>query len=88
MQLRGLKEDGVLPAMTIDLAKMNSTSDDPLMQDIFKGVSEIDKSYPAFDALVQADVNTAVSLGIQQVIGELTQEWTSLPMLLKLMYRY
>ncbi|KOR88615.1 ABC transporter substrate-binding protein [Paenibacillus solani] len=69
MQLRGLKEDGVLPAMTIDLAKMNSTSDDPLMQDIFKGVSEIDKSYPAFDALVQADVNTAVSLGIQQVIG-------------------
>ncbi|WP_098742932.1 extracellular solute-binding protein [Paenibacillus sp. EZ-K15] len=69
MQLRGLKEDGVLPAMKMDLATMNSTSDDPLMQDIFKGVSEIKKSFPAFDALVQADVNTALSMGIQQVIG-------------------
>lgn len=69
MQLRGLKEDGVLPAMKMDLETMNSTSDDPLMQDIFKGVSEINKSFPAFDALVQADVNTALSMGIQQVIG-------------------
>ncbi|AWP28534.1 ABC transporter substrate-binding protein [Paenibacillus sp. Cedars] len=69
MQLRGLKEDGVLPAMKMDLATMNSTSDDPLMQDIFKGVSEIKYSFPAFDALVQADVNTALSMGIQQVIG-------------------
>ena len=69
MQLRGLKEDGVLPAMKMDLETMNSTSDDPLMQDIFKGVSEIGKSFPAFDALVQADVNTALSMGIQQVIG-------------------
>ncbi|GAB6929831.1 extracellular solute-binding protein [Paenibacillus sp. JCM 10914] len=69
MQLRGLKEDGVLPAMKMDLDTMNSTSDDPLMQDIFKAVSEIDKSFPAFDALVQADVNTALSMGIQQVIG-------------------
>ena len=63
------EEDGVLPAMKMDLATMNSTSDDPLMQDIFKGVSEINKSFPAFDALVQADVNTALSMGIQQVIG-------------------
>lgn len=69
MQLRGLKEDGVLPAMKMELATMNSTSDDPLMQDIFKGVSEISKSFPAFDGLVQADVNTALSMGIQQVIG-------------------
>ncbi|SMF87714.1 raffinose/stachyose/melibiose transport system substrate-binding protein [Paenibacillus uliginis N3/975] len=69
MQLRGLKEDGVLPAMKMDVATMNSTSDDAIMQDIFKAVSEIDKSFPAFDALVQASVNTALSLGIQQVIG-------------------
>ncbi|UNK20360.1 extracellular solute-binding protein [Paenibacillus sp. N3/727] len=69
MQLRGLKEDGVLPAMKMDVATMNSTSDDAIMQDIFKAVNEIDKSFPAFDALVQASVNTALSLGIQQVIG-------------------
>lgn len=69
MQLRGLKEDGVLPAMKMDVATMNSTSDEAIMQDIFKAVSEIDKSFPAFDALVQASVNTALSLGIQQVIG-------------------
>ncbi|WP_054957789.1 ABC transporter substrate-binding protein [Paenibacillus dakarensis] len=69
MQLRGLKEDGVLPAMKMDVETMNSTSDEPIMQDIFKAVSEIDKSFPAFDALVQASVNTALSIGIQQVIG-------------------
>ncbi|GGH25386.1 ABC transporter substrate-binding protein [Paenibacillus segetis] len=69
MQLRGLKDDGVLPAMKISLDQMKSTSDDPLMQDIFKAVSEIGTSFPAFDALVQAEVNTALSMGIQQVIG-------------------
>lgn len=75
MQLRGLKEDGVLPAMKMDVATMNSTSDEPIMQDIFKAVSEIDKSFPAFDALVQVSVNTALSLGIQQVIsGEMDAE--------------
>ncbi len=70
MQLRGLKEDGILPAMKMELAQMQQTSDDPLMQDIFRAVSEIGTSFPAFDALVQADVNTALSIGIQQVIGE------------------
>lgn len=69
MQLRGLKEDGVLPAMKISLDQMKATSDDALMQDIFKAVSEIGTSFPAFDALVQAEVNTALSMGIQQVIG-------------------
>lgn len=69
MQLRGLKEDGVLPAMKMDLEQMKTASDDPLMQDIFKGVSEISTSFPAFDALVQAEVNTALSMGIQQIIG-------------------
>lgn len=69
MQIRGLKEDGVLPAMKMEVSTLNSTSDEMIMQDIFKAVSEIDKSFPAFDALVQASVNTALSLGIQQVIG-------------------
>ncbi|WP_028562557.1 ABC transporter substrate-binding protein [Paenibacillus pinihumi] len=69
MQLRGLKEDGVLPAMKMDLDQMKTVSDDPLMQDIFRAVSEIGTSFPAFDALVQAEVNTALSTGIQQVIS-------------------
>lgn len=69
MQLRGLKEDGVLPAMKMDLEQMKTTSDDALMQDIFKAVSEIGTSFPAFDALVQAEVNTALSMGIQEIIG-------------------
>ncbi|MBJ6361587.1 ABC transporter substrate-binding protein [Paenibacillus sp. GCM10012307] len=69
MQLRGLKEDGVLPAMKMDLNQMKTVSDDPLMQDIFKATSEIGTSFPAFDALVQAEVNTSLSTGIQQVIS-------------------
>ncbi|MNW51710.1 hypothetical protein D3C74_292030 [compost metagenome] len=65
----------MLPAMKMDLEEMKKTSDDPLMQDIFKGVSEIGTSFPAFDALVQAEVNTALSLGIQQIIdGDITPE--------------
>lgn len=69
MQLRGLKEDGVLPAIKMDLEQMRTTSDDALMQDIFTAVSEIELSFPAYDALVQAEVNTALSIGIQQIIG-------------------
>ncbi|RXZ83656.1 extracellular solute-binding protein [Paenibacillaceae bacterium] len=72
MQLRGLQEDGVLPAMKMDLAQMQTASDDPLMQEIIKATSEIGTSFPAFDALVQAEVNIALSTGLQQVIsGEL-----------------
>ncbi|SHE10699.1 maltose ABC transporter periplasmic protein [Chlamydia abortus] len=69
MQIRGLKEDGVLPAMKIDQAQLTAASSDPLMQDIFQAVSEIDISFPAFDALVQSSVKTALNIGIQQVIG-------------------
>ncbi|GIP32156.1 ABC transporter substrate-binding protein [Paenibacillus sp. J2TS4] len=75
MQIRGLKEDGVLPAMKIDQAQLTAASNDPLMQDIFQAVSEIDISFPAFDALVQSSIKTALDIGIQQVIGgELTPE--------------
>lgn len=69
MQLRGLKEDGVLPAIKMDLEQMRTTSNDALMQDIFTAVSEIELSFPAYDALVQAEVNTALSIGIQQIIS-------------------
>lgn len=69
MQLRGLKEDGVLPALVIDGRQLADTVDDPLLQDIFKGVEQIDISYPANDALVQTPVNEALGLGIQQMIS-------------------
>lgn len=69
MQLRGLKEDGVLPALIIDNEQLLDTVDDPLLQDIFNGVEQIDISYPAYDALVQTPVNEALGLGIQQMIS-------------------
>lgn len=73
MQLRGLKEDGVLPAIKMELEQMKTTSDDALMQDIFMAVSEIEMSFPAYDALVQAEVNAALGTGIQQIISGETE---------------
>lgn len=69
MQLRGLKEDGVLPALVIDAQRLADTVSDPLLQDIFNGVEQIDISYPAYDALVQTPVNEALGLGIQQMLS-------------------
>lgn len=69
MQLRGLKEDGVLPALVIDAERLADTVSDPLLQDIFNGVEQIDISYPAYDALVQTPVNEALGLGFQQVLS-------------------
>ena len=69
MQLRGLKEDGVLPALVIDAQRLADTVSDPLLQDIFNGVEQIDISYPAYDALVQTPVNEALGLGFQQVLS-------------------
>lgn len=69
MQLRGLIEDGVLPAMKIDNAKLEAGVQDPLMKEIAAVLNETTDSFPAFDALVQPDVNTSLSLEIQKLIG-------------------
>ncbi|GAA0135707.1 hypothetical protein YSY43_25470 [Paenibacillus sp. YSY-4.3] len=69
MQLRGLKEDGVLPALVIDVGRLADKVSDPLLQDIFNAVEQIDISYPAYDALVQTPVNEALGLGFQQVLS-------------------
>ncbi|KGE18004.1 extracellular solute-binding protein [Paenibacillus wynnii] len=70
MQLRGLVEDGVLPAMKIDQAKLNSSITDDLMSEIVAVLNSSQSSFPAFDSLVQADVTTEISnIQIQSLIG-------------------
>lgn len=69
MQIRGLVEDGVLPSMLVDQARIDALELDPLMKDIASVLANTTASFPAFDALVPADVNTEVSLQIQKLIG-------------------
>lgn len=70
MQLRGLVEDGVLPAMKIDQAVLNENITDDLMSEIVAVLNSSQSSFPAFDSLVQADVTTEISnIQIQSLIG-------------------
>ncbi|WP_340024638.1 extracellular solute-binding protein [Paenibacillus sp. FSL K6-1096] len=70
MQLRGLVEDGVLPAMKIDQDVLNKNITDDLMSEIVAVLNSSKSSFPAFDSLVQADVTTEISnIQIQSLIG-------------------
>lgn len=69
MQIRGLVEDGVLPSMKVDQAKVDAAVKDPLMKEIAGELTKVNTSYAAFDALVQADVTTEISNQIQKLIG-------------------
>lgn len=70
MQLRGLVEDGVLPAMKIDQNVLNENITDDLMNQIVAVLNNAQSSFPAFDSLVQADVTTEISnIQIQKLIG-------------------
>ncbi|MFE4711117.1 MULTISPECIES: extracellular solute-binding protein [unclassified Paenibacillus] len=70
MQLRGLVEDGVLPAMKIDQNVLNENITDDLMSEIVAVLNNSQSSFPAFDSLVQADVTTEISnIQIQKLIG-------------------
>ncbi|MBP1999403.1 raffinose/stachyose/melibiose transport system substrate-binding protein [Paenibacillus shirakamiensis] len=71
MVLRGLTEDGVLPAMKIDDAKLTeATKSDALLQDIVSVLNSSKSSFPAFDSLVQGPVTTEISnIQIQKLIG-------------------
>ncbi|NMM54456.1 ABC transporter substrate-binding protein [Paenibacillus aquistagni] len=69
MQIRGLKEDGLLPAMQIPTEKMNEAVTNDLMKEIIGTLADVKYKWPAFDALVQADVNTELSKEIQKMIG-------------------
>ncbi|MFC0211988.1 extracellular solute-binding protein [Paenibacillus chartarius] len=64
MQLRGVIEDNVLPSM-----KIKPDGVDPLLKEIIDAGNNAKSTFPAFDALVQPDVNSALSDGIQQLIS-------------------
>ncbi|MBN3522364.1 ABC transporter substrate-binding protein [Paenibacillus apiarius] len=68
VQLQSFKEDGMLPSMKIEESKMKEVAEHPLMQEILARMNEVKYTWPAFDALVQAEVNTELGTGIQQVI--------------------
>ncbi|WP_172679208.1 ABC transporter substrate-binding protein [Paenibacillus pini] len=73
MQIRGLVDDGVLPAMKIDASVLSSKITDDLMKEIVNVLNESKTSFPAFDSLVQADVTTEISnIQIQKLIGNQT----------------
>ncbi|MET3543860.1 carbohydrate ABC transporter substrate-binding protein (CUT1 family) [Paenibacillus sp. VMFN-D1] len=73
MQIRGLVEDGVLPAMKLDASVLESSITDDLMKQIVDVLNSAQSSFPAFDSLVQADVTTEISnIQIQKLIGNQT----------------
>ena len=73
MQLRGLVEDGVLPAMKIDADVLSASITDDLMIQIVDVLNASATSFPAFDSLVQADVTAEISnIQIQKLIGQQT----------------
>ena len=70
MQIRGLVEDGVLPAMKFDEEVLTKNITDDLMKEIVAVLNASETSFPAFDSLVQADVTTEISnIQIQKLIG-------------------
>jgi raffinose/stachyose/melibiose transport system substrate-binding protein len=69
MQIRGLEADGVLPSMKVDSAKLAKAKVTDLVKEIIAVGNKASGAFPAFDSLVQADVNTALSEGIQKLIG-------------------
>jgi raffinose/stachyose/melibiose transport system substrate-binding protein len=69
MQIRGLEADGVLPSMKVDSAKLAKAKVSGLVKEIIAVGSKASGAFPAFDSLVQPDVNTAISEGIQKLIG-------------------
>ncbi|MFD0671755.1 extracellular solute-binding protein [Cohnella sp. GCM10027633] len=69
MQIRGLEADGVLPSMKVDAKKLAAAKVSPLVKEIIAVGNKSSGAFPAFDSLVQADVNTAISEGIQKLIG-------------------
>jgi raffinose/stachyose/melibiose transport system substrate-binding protein len=69
MQIRGIEADGVLPSMKIDSAKVAKAKVSDLVKEIIAVGSKASGAFPAFDALVQTDVNTAISEGIQKLIS-------------------
>jgi raffinose/stachyose/melibiose transport system substrate-binding protein len=69
MQIRGLEADGVLPSMKVDSAKLAKAKVSGLVKEIIAVGSKASGAFPAFDSIVQSDVNIAIGEGIQKLIG-------------------
>lgn len=69
MQIRGLEADGVLPSMKVDSNKLAKAKVTDLVKEIITVGNKSAGAFPAFDSLVQPDVNTALSDGIQKLIA-------------------
>ncbi|QHT62272.1 extracellular solute-binding protein [Paenibacillus lycopersici] len=69
MQIRGLEADGVLPSMKVSSSKLAKANVSGLVKEIIEVGNKASGAFPAFDSIVQADVNTALSEGIQKLIA-------------------
>ncbi|QGQ96760.1 extracellular solute-binding protein [Paenibacillus psychroresistens] len=69
MQIRGLEADGVLPSMKVDSKKLANAKASDLVKEIIAVGNKASGAFPAFDSLVKPDVTTAISEGIQKLIG-------------------
>ncbi|REE80165.1 carbohydrate ABC transporter substrate-binding protein (CUT1 family) [Paenibacillus taihuensis] len=69
MQIRGLEADGVLPSMKVSSSKLANAKVSGLVKEIIEVGNKASGAFPAFDSLVQPDVNTALSEGIQKLIA-------------------
>ncbi len=73
MQIRGLVEDGVLPAMKMDVSVLASSLNDTLMKEIVDALENSETKFAAFDSLVQTDVTSTISnVQIQKLISNQT----------------
>ncbi|AJY76915.1 ABC transporter substrate-binding protein [Paenibacillus beijingensis] len=68
MQLRGLKEDNLLPSMKVE-GDMASIVQDPTLKEVLSVQAKAAGAFPVFDAFVQSDVYKEVELGISQLIA-------------------
>jgi len=72
-QVRGFKEDGVLPSMKVDPSKL--TSDNPIMSEVLASNAAAGSVFPHFDSLVPGPVNGEFEKQIQNLIaGQATPE--------------
>jgi raffinose/stachyose/melibiose transport system substrate-binding protein len=66
-QIRGFKEDGVLPSMKVDAAQLSS--DNPIMTQVLATNAAAGKVFPHFDSLVPGTVNGEFEKQIQNLIA-------------------
>lgn len=66
-QIRGFKEDKVLPSMKVDPSQL--TTDDPIMKQVLETDAAAQSVFPHFDSLVPSKVNTETETQLQNLIA-------------------